>query len=71
MLRTVTVDIINDKAINLLMDLERLKLIRLRREVSEPAAKFENVKNKYKGAMSKQSIIEIEEQLKHLRNEWE
>jgi hypothetical protein len=71
MLQTVTVDIINDKAINLLMDLERLKLIRLRREVSEPAAKLENVKNKYKGAMSKQSIIEIEEQLKHLRNEWE
>ncbi|MEO6288008.1 MAG: hypothetical protein ABIN80_06265 [Dyadobacter sp.] len=71
MLQTVTVDIINDKAINLLMDLERLKLIRLRREVSEPASKIQNVKSKYKGAMSKQSVSDIERQLGDLRNEWE
>jgi hypothetical protein len=71
MLQTVTIDIINDKALNLLMDLERLQLIRLRREVSETASKTQNAGSRYKGAMSKQSIVEINKQLNDLRNEWE
>ena len=68
MIRTVTIDIINDKAMNLLMDLERLQLIRLRREFTES---FSGNVQKFKGAMSKQSISEIDNQLNDLRNEWE
>jgi hypothetical protein len=68
---TVTVDILNEKAITLLQDLELLKLIRLRREREEPKASGMNLIAKYKGAMSRQPINEIDQQLKGLRNEWE
>ncbi len=71
MLQTVTIDIINDKALNLLMDLERLKLIRLRREITDPRSSNKNLKTRYKGSMSKQPLQEIDNQLKDLRNEWE
>ena len=69
-MRTITVDIINEKAMNLLRDLELLKLIRLRKESTnqKPADKDWT---KYKGAMSKQPINEIDEQLNELRSEWE
>jgi hypothetical protein len=68
---TVTIDILNEKAINLLRDLEVLKLIRLRREKGEPKVSAGNLVAKYKGAMSRQPINEIDQQLKCLRNEWE
>lgn len=69
-MRTVTIDIINDKVLNLLQDLELLKLIRLRRDKpgEEPAAMDWT---KYKGAMSKQPLNEIDQQLSELRSEWE
>jgi len=69
MLQTVTIDIINDKALNLLMDLERLQLIRLRRDITEPTTK--STKRNYKGAMTKQPLHEIDNQLNELRSEWE
>jgi hypothetical protein len=62
---------IDEKAINLLRDLEVLKLIRLRREKGEPKASGINLVAKYKGAMSRQPINEIDHQLKGLRNERE
>jgi hypothetical protein len=69
-MRTITIDIINDKALKLLRDLEQLKLIRLRRDkpVEKPASKDWT---KYKGAMSKQPLNEIDQQLNELRSEWE
>lgn len=70
MLKTVTIDIINDKALNLLMDLERLQLIRLRREDFKPSVKEIETRN-LKGSMSKQPIDEVDNQLNALRNEWE
>ena len=70
MLQTVTIDIINDKALNLLMDLERLQLIRLRRDFIEPIA-TKSTKRNYKGAMTKQPLHEIDNQLNELRSEWE
>ena len=69
-MRTVTIDIINDKAIKLLQDLELLQLIRVHREKQQPDPDT-NWKTKYKGAMQKQSLIEIDNQLKDLRNAWE
>lgn len=66
-MQTIKVDIINDKALSLLKDLELLDLIRLHdEEISIPV----NL-SKYKGAMTKQPVNEIDEQLQNLRNSWE
>lgn len=69
-MRTITVDIINEKALNLLRDMESLELIRLRN--SKPEEHGEPVNwTKYKGAMSKQLLSEIDQQLDELRGEWD
>ena len=69
MIQTITIDIINQKALKLLQDLEQLQLIRLRRENS-PEAKID-WKGKYKGAMTKQPLSEIDSQINELRGGWE
>ena len=69
-MRTITIDIINEKVLNLLRDLEQLKLIRLRKEKPDEKQSTPDW-SKYKGAMSKQSKSEIDQQLNELRNEWE
>jgi len=66
--QTVTIDIINDKAIKLIEDLELLKLIRVHKN---EAPKTMNYIERYKGAMSKQSLPEVDSQLQELRNSWE
>ena len=70
-MKTITIDIINDKAIQLLKDLESLQLIRLRKEKSIETENITNWAAKYKGAMQKQPAIEIDNQLNDLRNAWE
>jgi hypothetical protein len=67
-MQTITIDIINDKAMNLLKDMELLKLIRLR-EVQK--LNQSNWASKYKGAITKQVLSDVDDQLKELRNEWE
>ena len=69
MIRTITIDIINEKAMKLLKDLELLRLIRLRREKTPPATT--NWTLKYKGAMSKQLLTDVDNQLNELRTGWE
>jgi hypothetical protein len=69
-MQTVTIDIINNKAVRLLQDLELLQLIRVRREKQTPATAV-NWAAKYKGAMTKQPLTEVDNQLNELRNEWE
>jgi hypothetical protein len=56
---TVTIDILNEKALNLLRDLELLKLIRLRKGKEELSIIGINLVAKYKGAMTWQSLNEI------------
>lgn len=68
MIQTVTIDIINDKAMKLLQDLELLQLIRMRKEKTPSTT---NWAERYKGAMSKQPIADIDNQLNELRNGWE
>lgn len=69
-MRTIRIDIINEKVLNLLRDLELLKLIRLRND--SPEEKIADIDwSKYIGAMAKQPLNEIDQQLKGLRNEWE
>lgn len=69
MIKTVTIDIINEKAYKLLQDLELLKLIRMRKEKSESSSI--NWAERYKGAMTKQTISDIDNQWNELRNGWE
>ena len=69
-MQTYTVDIINEKAIMLLKDLESLKLIRVRKQVGENMTK-DKWFLKYKGAMLKQPLSEIDKQLNELRDSWE
>nr|WP_295934789.1 hypothetical protein [uncultured Dyadobacter sp.] len=68
MSQTVTIDIINKKALPLLRDLEDLNLIRLHDVSSNQDEK--KTKRSYKGAMTQQTIQEVEDQLRELRNEW-
>jgi hypothetical protein len=69
-MQTVTVDLLNEYAINLLKDLEVLRLIRVRKERTESKKDATNLVAKYKGAMSKQPLQEINQQLNDIRNEW-
>ena len=67
-MNSITIDIINEKAIYLLKDLELLKMIRLRRDKNS----IDNTDwQKYKGSMCKQSIDDIDDQINQLRSEWE
>ena len=70
MIRTITIDILNDKAVKLLRDLELLQLIRVRSEKQRTHMPG-RTRRKYKGAMKKQPLIEVENQLNELRNSWE
>ncbi len=68
-MRTVTIDILNEKTMNLLRDLELLQLIRLRKDTID---QNQNVDwSKYQGAMTKQPLDEVNDQLAKLRDEWE
>lgn len=67
-MQTVTIDIIDDKAMKLLRDLELMKLIRVRRE---KASNSVNWAKQYKGTMTKQPLTEIDDQLDKLRGGWE
>jgi len=69
MIQTITIDIINDKALKLLQDLELLQLIRLHKEKELPDSS--NSLKSLKGAMTKQPQIDIDTQLNELRNGWE
>ncbi len=69
-MQTITIDILNTKAIRLLEDLELLQLIRLRKETKHLSTTT-NWSVKYKGAMSKQPLTDIDSELNQLRNGWE
>ena len=70
-MQTVIVDIINTRAFKLLQDLEMLQLIKLHKEKVPQNSPSLNQIAKYKGMMSKQSLADIENQLKEMRNEWD
>ncbi len=61
-MQTLTIDIINSKAVRLLHDLELLQLIRVRRE-KHTDAPATNWAAKYKRAMIKQPLADIDNQL--------
>lgn len=69
MTRTVTIEVINEKVLTLLRDLELLQLIRLHDRKSESA--IINWSQRYKGAMAKQPVTEIDQQLDEMRKAWQ
>ena len=68
---TLTIDVLNDKALNLLKDLEMLKIIRVRNNKQVADTNPDDLASKYKGAMSTQALNDVDKQLSDLRNEWE
>lgn len=68
MRQTITIDIVDEKALDLLKNLESLNLIRLHQGTipikDTSAIRF------LKGKMTKQSPEEIERQLRELRGSW-
>ena len=68
-MQTITIDILNKKAVRLLEDLELLQLIRLHRE-QQPAHLIDWA-GKYKGTMTKQPLTDVDNQLNEMRKEWE
>ncbi len=69
-MKTLTIDIINEKAIKLIQDMELMKLISIRKENTQQKESVEWA-TKYKGAMQKQSLDEVEKELNDLRSSWE
>lgn len=69
MIQTVTIDIINAKALKPLQDLELMQLIRLHKTVKNESNA--DMAGRYKGAMSKQPTADIDRQLNNLRSGWE
>lgn len=69
MIQSMKIDIMNDKVLKLLQDLEHLELIRLYNGKSKPEKNKGVIK--YKGTMTKQSQFDIDCQLNELRNSWE
>lgn len=70
MKQTLTIDILNDKAVKLIQDMELRKLIRVRKEKNQQEGAV-NWAAKYKGAMQKQPLNEVDNQLNDLRGSWE
>jgi len=68
---TLTIDVLNNDALNLLKDLELLKIIRFRIDKGVVEVTAKNLISKYKGAMTRQRLTEIDNQLDKMRNEWE
>jgi len=69
-MKTITVDILQDKALNLLKDLEAMNVIRLH-DSEENNMQNLNRSSKYSGKMTKQPLDEVDKQLNDLRNEWD
>jgi len=69
MVKKITIEIINERVLKLLEELELLQLIRLRKEKTQPP--LVNWQERYKGTLSKQPLAEVDHQLNELRSEWE
>jgi len=69
-MQTITIDIINEKAFKMIEDMELRKLIRVRKKKLQKEGEI-NWASKYKGAMYKQPLDEVDDQLHDLRGSWE
>jgi predicted XRE-type DNA-binding protein len=66
-MKTVTVELINEYALQLLQDLEKAEVIRLvDGNVNRPA-----ISQKFRGKISKQTAESLHNQLNTMRDEWQ
>lgn len=69
-MQTIIVDILNDKVLGLLKDLEQLRLIKLRSTGTEKPVIADSILS-LQGALKEQSLQELDGQLDELRNAWQ
>lgn len=70
---TITIDILNEKAMNLLRELEALNLIRMLTKEGEGSRKAEPARKKgsdYKGILPADVAEKMQEHVKQAREEW-
>lgn len=73
-MQTFVVEVLNDKAVPLLRDLENLDIIRL---IPQPGGKpemstsTERLSERFRGSISKELAADLHRQLDDMRNEWE
>lgn len=65
------VEVLNDGALNLLRDMELMRLIRLSTDRPAQQRSGKDLVPKYKGALAAQPLTETDKQLKELREGWE
>jgi|AntRauTorcE11897_2_1112592.scaffolds.fasta_scaffold45940_2 hypothetical protein len=68
-MKTVLVEIKNEKALALLRNLESMKLLRLLDE--DTATPAQNLSDKYAGKLSKEVAEELQNHIEKSRSEWE
>ena len=69
-MRTITVDILNPKSMQMLESMEALGLIRLRKQPHHEDDYHSNIYS-FKQGSFKKSIGEMDQQLEKLRRDWE
>ena len=67
-MQTITIEILDEKALAILKDLEIQHLIKL--QETNPSVYNADQLKSLKGAMTQQLITDVDNQLNDLRNEW-
>jgi HAMP domain-containing protein len=67
-MRTITIEIINDIALQFLHNLENLKVIKL---ISDKTTSKQKLSERFSGCISKEKTEELQQELNKMRNEWE
>lgn len=76
-MQTFVVEVLNDKAVSLLRDLENLDIIRLTPQkliVADQAPQTrstERLSSRFRGSITKELAADLHRQLDQMRNEWE
>lgn len=76
-MQTFIVEVLNDKAISLLRDLENLDIIRLTAQEHKPADQAEQdnttqpLSEQFRGVISPELAADLHRQLDEMRDEWE
>jgi len=69
LMRTITVELINEQALQLLEQLEQLQILRLIKDSDTPTSSPN--KRQWAGSLSKETAQNMLHQLDQSRNEWE
>jgi len=68
-MNTISVELINDRALQLLRDLEAMHIIRLHETPAEKIPKTK-LSDKYRGILSKEDGLSLQEHVNQMRSEW-